>query len=151
MKNIVITTTVNTHVEKILSSFSKETMQEATPPFINLEVTRFDGNDKGDRTQLITSICGHYQSWAIEVKTKKVYEDRTIIITEGVELPFPFTSWFHTYHLKKVSTNKTKIYDNIKYSTGNFIFDLLMYPIVYLVMYYRKPVLMDKYNKEVNI
>lgn len=151
MKSLVINTIVNASIEEILEGFNAKTMQEATPPFINLEVSRFDGNKVADQTHLITSILGHYQSWIIEVTQTKKLQNGLIIRTEGMELPFPFEMWIHTYHMKELGDGKTKITDNIKYKTQNFLFDLLIYPLIYFTMYYRKPVLMDKYNKEVNI
>lgn len=151
MKNLVINTIVNASVEEILANFNADTMQEATPPFINLEVTRFDGNQVSDQTHLITSVCGHYQSWKIEVTQTKKTNDGIIIRTQANELPFPFTIWIHTYHIRSLGNGTTKITDNIKFKTENFIFDLICYPIIYFIMYYRKPVLMDKYNKEINI
>ncbi|MFG1492247.1 hypothetical protein ABMA75_01685 [Halobacteriovorax sp. ZH4_bin.1] len=151
MKSLVINTIVNASVDEILNNFNADTMQEATPPFINLEVPRFDGNSVSDQTHLITSICGHYQSWVIEVTQKKETSDGIIIRTEAIETPFPFTMWIHTYHIRDIGNDQTKITDNIKYKTENFAFDLLIYPIIYFIMYYRKPILMDKYNKELNI
>lgn len=151
MKNLVINTTLKASVDEILSNFNAETMQEATPPFINLEVTRFDGVEYANQTHMITSIFGHYQSWIIEVMQTKKTQDGIIIRTEATECPFPFNLWIHTYHIHELGNGMTKITDNIKFKTENFLFDLLIYPIVYFIMYYRKPILMNKYNKEVNI
>lgn len=147
MKSLKVKTKVFGQPKEIMSKFTQDLLLDLTPPFMDIEITQFDGNKKDDEIHIVASILGSYQSWVNIIKEAKETEDEVYFVDEAKEMPSPFTYWRHTHKVKRLNDTHSEIIDEVIFDTQNSILDLIMYPIVYSLMYYRKPIYMDKFNE----
>jgi len=119
-----------------------------TPPLIEVELTRYDGNKLDDEIHIVSSIFGSYQSWVNYISDFHE-SDKLIYFTDTArEMPFPLVHWEHTHKIHQLDEEMSYIIDDIRYDTGNKITNNLIYPLLYALMYYRKPIYMDTFNGE---
>lgn len=133
---------------EVFKFFNKDLFLELNPPFINIELHQFDGVAKGDILSLTTSILGYYQTWKNEIIDEYHDDDEVYFIDEAQEMPFPFTSWKHIHKIKRVDNQYSYVIDDIYYQCDNFIFEVIVYPVVWLTMLYRKPIYLDKFRQD---
>ena len=148
MKRILIKTKVNGCPKAIMKEFTKELLLKLTPPFIEVELTRYDGNKLNDEIHIISSVFGNYQSWVNYISDYHESENLIYFTDKAREMPFPLTHWEHTHKVQKLDEEKSYIIDDIRYDTGSALTNYLVYPLFYALMYYRKPIYMDTFNGE---
>ena len=108
---------------------------------MNLEVERFDGCKKGDEVHLKMSLFGILNQRWISHITKDVKSDYDIyFIDEGALIPPPLKKWTHYHRIEKISELASYVIDDIDYTTGNAVLDLILYPALYSMFYCRKPI-----------
>lgn len=137
---IYIATEVKENYKAVFSRFDKDLFLALKPPLIQLNLTRFDGCMKGDKVEMSLGILGISQVWTALIVDQKETDEEIYFIDEGQVIPPPIKKWRHRHGIQKLSENKTLIVDDIEYSTGIKLVDILMYPIMYLQFWYRKPV-----------
>jgi len=137
---IEIKTLVQGNYKAIFSRFDRDLFIALKPPLIQLDLQKFDGCIKGDKVELELGMLGIKQTWKALIVDNLETDSEIFFIDKGVELPPPLKSWRHKHILKNVQESKTMIIDSIEYSTGNRLLDMLMYPILYLQFWHRKPI-----------
>ncbi len=134
-----ISTPVNASVQKVKEGFNIDLFKALAPPFPRLNVKRFDGSKKDDLVELELDFFTHKQTW-VSLITYDHTDDKIFeFIDIGKELPFPFKKWRH-HHIVQKNSYGSDIIDDIEYSSGSRILDILLYPLMYLQFAYRKPV-----------
>ena len=138
---IFIKTRIEKNYQIIFSRFNIDLFKALKPPLMNLEVERFDGCKAGDEVHLKMSLLGIINQRWISHITKDVKSDYDIFfVDEGALIPPPLKKWTHYHRIEKISELSSFVIDDIEYSTGNFILDLILYPALYSMFYYRKPI-----------
>ncbi len=148
MKRINIRTKVHGSPREILKKFKKELLIKLTPPFVKIEITQFDGCEKGGEVHIVSSVLGNYQSWVNIIVDSFDSDEECYFVDQAREMPFPFTYWNHTHKIRRVSDEKSYIQDHIVYKCSHPVLELAVYPVVYFLMYYRKPIYLDTFNEK---
>jgi ligand-binding SRPBCC domain-containing protein len=136
---LTIATPVNQTALEVWQGFDKDLFLKLSPPFPKVRLLQFDGSLKGDRVGLELNFGIFRQRWISDITENGETDEEIYFIDKGVKLPFFLKKWQHRHTIKKMP-NGSVIIDDIFFSTGLFILDLIMYPGLYLQFYFRKPV-----------
>lgn len=137
LPDIKITTKINKNYEVVFSNFTRPLLEKLTPPFILFKLLRFDGSKINDQVHIELDFVFFKQLW-ISVITDSGFDSEEIyFIDEGIKLPFFLTKWKHKHIIQK-NKKQSKIIDHISYESHNKLFDLLLYPMMYFIFFYRK-------------
>jgi ligand-binding SRPBCC domain-containing protein len=139
MPGILISTFVPQQLETVRDGFNEQLFQKLTPPFIHSSIVEFGGCRKGDRVVLKVGLPGLTQIWESLITAEGSSDDLWFFVDEGIRLPFPLKRWQHK-HLVKKAEEGSVIVDDIIYSTGFVLSDYLVYPFLWFMFYWRKPV-----------
>ena len=142
---IYIATLVKQKPEIVINQFNKELFMALAPPGIKVELTRFDGCIKNDEVHLVLDFIFFKQKWNSLIIDNGKDEKGIFFVDQGIKLPFFLKRWKHI-HRVDYSQDGSKIVDDITFSTGLILTDLLMYPILYLQFLYRKPIFRKKFD-----
>jgi ligand-binding SRPBCC domain-containing protein len=124
--NITLRSKVNRDLTSVYNKFDHNLFRYLLPP--GAQLIDFGGSKKGDVVHLKLPLAGE---WISEITEDGQAEDMCYFVDEGRKLPFPLKKWKHKHVL--YGTGKgTIIEDNMTYSTGNLITDLLFYPVLLL-------------------
>ncbi len=144
---IYIATEVEGNYKYVFSRFDKNLFLALKPPLIQLRLIRFDGCHTGDRVELKLGMFGIQQVWNALIVELQETEKEIYFVDEGQQIPPPIKQWRHKHSLIKMEEDKTLIVDDIEYATGLRLLDILIYPIMYLQFWYRKPVYRRYFSK----
>ncbi len=144
---IYIATEVEENYRTVFARFDKDLFLALKPPLIQLNLTRFDGCRTGDKVEMTLGMLGIQQAWTALIVDQKETEEEIYFVDVGQEIPPPIKTWRHRHGIKKLAADKTLIVDDIEFSTGLKLLDVLMYPIMYLQFWYRKPVYKRYFSK----
>lgn len=147
MKLIEISTEVKNSIQNIKNGFNKSLFKKLTPPGVKVDLLRFDGCSQGDEVHLsISNLLMKEAKWisliSEEVQTSEMWK----FVDVGKVLPWPLKTWEH-HHIVKMVNDKVYIVDQIQYSCGNSILEVLFYLPLYLQFYYRKPIYRKEFNQ----
>ncbi len=123
-----------------MEGFDLKLFKALKPPLMSLDVERFDGCDPGDEVHLKVGLGPFKSTWVSLITENQESLEETYFVDVGKELPFPLKNWRHIHRVKNIGENVSEIQDDIEYSTGSSVIDVLMYPILYLQFAFRKPV-----------
>jgi ligand-binding SRPBCC domain-containing protein len=136
---IYLKTQVNESLSRVVAGFNEALFLKLAPPFPPVKLLRFDGCLKGDIVSLELNFLVFKQPWTSLITHHEDSDSHFVFVDEGEQLPFFLKKWKHT-HRMEASKAGTYIIDDIYYSTGTILTDLLMYPALYLQFLYRKPI-----------
>ena len=122
--NITLRSKVNGDLASVYHRFDGDLFKYLLP--LGAQLIEFGGSKKGDRVHLKLPVAGE---WISEITEDGISKDRCFFIDEGRKLPFPLKKWKHKHILHAAGTS-TIIEDNMTFSTGNIITDLLFYPVL---------------------
>ena len=143
---LVIKTNVKTPLKKVFERFDLDLFKALKPPFVGLEVERFDGCQPKNEVHLLMNTFGLKQKW-ISVITETVENDQEIFfIDEGALLPTPLVFWRHKHRMVKVDDNTTTIIDDITYRSFSKFLDPFLYPAFWVMFSLRGPVYKDYFG-----
>lgn len=128
MINIVFKCPVKASVEEVKQGFNQDLFENLKPPFLQLDVARFDGCKKGDEVHLKVGL-GLKIAWVSLITDDFQDENQWYFIDEGKVLPPPLKKWHHK-HLVLKDGSGSVIVDDISFSTNNSALDLLMKPMM---------------------
>ncbi len=129
--NIQLESRVTGELTAIANQFDVELFKYLLPP--GAKLLEFGGSEKGDLVHLKLPVAGE---WISEITENGASEGEWYFIDEGRKLPFPLKRWKHRHILRTVE-NDTIIIDDIHFSTGTVLVDILFYPILFLSFYPR--------------
>ena len=144
---IVIKTKVSENYKTVFKKFDRNLFLALKPPLIQLNLEKFDGCFTGDKVELSLGLFGIVQKWKALIVEQNESQDEIYFIDEGKELPAPIKQWRHRHGLENIEDKATIIVDDINYSSNNKVIDFLLYPILYLQFWYRKPVYRRYFSK----
>lgn len=136
---IRLQTIVEEHLPKVWERFDLDLLKTLSPPFPPVKVLRYDGNLTGDTVSFELNVLGLKQRWTSAITDHQIQEDQCYFVDEGTELPFFLKKWRHVHRMER-RPNGTLIDDHIEFSTPFFLFDYLMYPVLWAQFAYRKPI-----------
>lgn len=143
---VKIQTKVRKNYIEVFQGFDIHLFMKLKPPLVGLNVKRFDGCKKGDIVSVELSILGTKQTWISEITENAEKTNEIFFIDEGKVLPSPLRYWKHKHVIQK-SIDSSVIIDDIRYSTNSKILDFLLFPLIFLQFYYRKPVYKSYFKK----
>lgn len=138
---IILKTKVKGEFLEVFSAFNRQLFEYLLPP--GAKVIRFDGSLKGNIVHLSFPLG---MEWISEITEEHKSGELCYFIDEGRKVPMGISSWIHKHAVYK-SGNNSIIEDNIQFSTGVKILDLLYYPMLYLAFSPRKS-LYKKYFRD---
>lgn len=138
---ILIKTRIEKNYQVIFSKFNLELFKALKPPLLNLVVERFDGCKKGDEVHLKMDLMGLLnQKWVSHITANFRSDYEIYFVDEGTLLPPPIKKWKHIHRIEKINELASYVVDDIFYTSGNRALDLAIYPALYLMFLYRKPI-----------
>jgi len=123
---LILKSKVKGRLKKVYKNFNQDLFEFLLPP--GAELLQYDGSTEGDIVHLKLPLAGE---WKSEITSHGSSETTCYFVDEGRKLPFPLKHWKHRHILHKLGPN-TLIEDNIEFSSGNKVLDLLIYPGLYL-------------------
>lgn len=142
--NIILRTKVNVELTSVYNKFDADLFRYLLPP--GAQLIAFGGSKKGDVVHLKLPLAGE---WVSEITKHGASEHTYYFIDEGRILPFPLKKWKHKHILHRLG-DYTIIEDNMSFSTGYILIDLLFYPILFLSFLPRFWKYKSYFNKNVN-
>jgi len=146
--NIGIKTVVGSPVGWVKEGFNEKLFLSLNPPFPPVRVLRFDGCKKGDRVVLELNFLVFRQTWESLIIADESTPNEFSFIDEGVTLPFFLSRWKHHHIVLAESNGGSCVIDDISFSTGWLVSDVLIYPLLYLQFLYRKPIYRRVFSKK---
>jgi ligand-binding SRPBCC domain-containing protein len=122
--NITLRSKVIGGLTTVYSRFDHNLFRYLLPP--GAQLIEFGGSKKGDIVHLKLPLAGE---WISEITENGMSEDICYFVDEGRKLPFPLKKWKHK-HILHGAGKSTIIEDNMSFSTGNIITDVLFYPVL---------------------
>ena len=135
-----IKTQVNASLKEVKDGFTQELFLTLNPPFPPVKLLQFDGCKAGDQVALELNFILFKQRWISDIITDEHVDGRWYFIDEGIKLPFFLSKWRHHHEVKQMLSGGSIIIDDISFTTGTVISDLIMYPLLYGQFLYRKPI-----------
>ena len=126
MINITLRSKVSGELTAIQKRFDADLFRYLLPP--GAQLIEYGGSNKGDIVHLKLPVAGE---WVSEITEEGASADTCYFIDEGRKLPFPLKEWRHKHILHRAGKS-TIIEDNMNFSTGKIITDILFYPVLYL-------------------
>ncbi|GAB3269978.1 hypothetical protein GCM10027347_40360 [Larkinella harenae] len=136
---IKLITPVQQDYQRVWTGFTRRLFEQLNPPFPPVKVVRFDGCRKGDVVHVQLNFLLFKQDWISSITEQQETEREIYFIDRGVKLPFFLTYWQHRHRIIRDGAH-TRIADEITFRTPTRLTDFLMFPILYGLFAYRKPV-----------
>lgn len=136
--NILLRTQVQQDHHSVYKGFNESLFLQLSPPLLPFELNCFEGCETGDR--VILKVGLPLQVWESLIVSHGSSSNEYYFVDEGVKLPFPLRKWHHRHGIEAIDSGGTIISDEITFSTGFKLIDLLAYPLLYSIFAYRKAV-----------
>ena len=135
-------TPVEAPLERVLAQVDRRLFEQLAPPFPRLRVVAFEGSSPGDQVKVELDFWLFKSLWHSEITERQESQEGCFFVDEGRPpyLPFGLKSWRHVHRFRRLPQG-TAIEDEITYSTGFYLLDLLLYPgFLVQLGYWRKPI-----------
>ena len=143
---ITIKTHVNAAISEVKEGFTEDLFLSLNPPFPPVKLLQFDGCKQGDKVALELNFLLFKQRWVSGITEDAESGERWHFVDQGTTLPFFLKSWKHT-HIVENATEGSTIIDDINFTTGTMLTDLLFYPALLGQFLYRKPIYKKIFGK----
>jgi len=134
-----IRTSVHQSYQQVWAGFDRNLFLRLNPPFPPVKVLRFDGCHKEDEVHLELNFLLFRQVWKSEIVDQQMSAEEIYFVDEGFQLPFFLKYWRHRHRILRRGS-QAEIVDDISFRTPFFLFDYLLYPVLYLQFAYRRPI-----------
>lgn len=134
---LTIQTEVTSNIDQVFKGFNEELFAKLTPPLMPGKLIRFDGSKAGDEVHLDFPLGN---KWVSHIVEDEQTEDGYYFKDIGVKLPFPLKKWEHQHIIKKSDQTGSIIIDDIDYQTFSRLLDFIIFPFMWLIFTYRKPI-----------
>ena len=135
--NLILKTKIKGHYLLVMKRFDRDLFQALKPIGARMEIAKFTGSQTGDMVE-IKFTCPIKASWISKITDHGSDYKRAYFVDEGAVLPPPLKSWKHRHIIEKYDDDNSYIIDEITYSSGYWILDVLLYPLMFLGFYPRK-------------
>lgn len=126
-------------MHQVWDGFTLRLFNQLNPPFPPVAVVRFDGCRKGDTVHLRLNFLLFKQDWTSLITEQQTTEQEIYFIDQGVKLPFFLAYWQHKHRIIRAGSH-ARIADEVTFRTPTRLTDYLLYPILYGLFAYRKPI-----------
>lgn len=130
---------MNASLEQVKAGFTQDLFLSLNPPFPPVKLLQFDGCIKGDKVALELNFLFFKQQWVSDIAEDSETADAWHFVDIGTRLPFFLKTWQHHHGVRRKDKGSL-IIDDITYTTGTLLTDLLLYPALLGQFLYRKPV-----------
>ena len=134
-----IETKVNASLDAVKSGFTQNLFLKLNPPFPPVKLLEFGGCNEGDKVALQLNFILFKQMWISDITEDYTTDKRWFFVDQGTKLPFFLKTWKHHHEVQALDQGSL-IVDDINYSTGTWLTDLLMYLPLLGQFLYRKPI-----------
>jgi ligand-binding SRPBCC domain-containing protein len=149
MLSYSISTPIQASLSHVKELFTADLLLRLSPPFPRVSLQRFDGCKKDDNVILEINLVFTKVTWSSLITEDKLTADEWFFIDEGVKMPFGLHYWQHKHRVKKINEESCEIIDEISFDTRNEFLNYLLFPFLWGMIFYRKP-LYQKYLSLVN-
>ncbi|MFK7756860.1 MAG: hypothetical protein AB8B53_08005 [Flavobacteriales bacterium] len=129
--NITLRSKVKAELYEVHSGFNSDLFTYLLP--LGAKLLEFGGSETGDMVHLKLPLAGE---WKSEIIKHGKTEDSFYFIDVGRTLPFPLQKWRHEHTLQR-NGNSTIIIDDMTFSSGFKLLDILIYPGLFLAFWPR--------------
>lgn len=136
---VTIRSDVNASLQEVKAGFDQDLFLSLNPPFPPVKLLQFDGCKTGDKVVLELNFILFKQQWVSDITAHGESDGEWYFLDEGTKLPFFLKSWKHR-HVVRQKNGGAQIIDDITFTTGTILTDLLFYPALLGQFLYRKPV-----------
>lgn len=123
--------------DRVQKKFDKELFEALLPPSFVASLARYDGSAPGDEVHVQFHLPWR-SLWISRITQEEQNSRGFYFIDEGIRLPFGLRTWKHRHSAVKIDEYTTGIIDDIRFSTGIKIMDLLAWPLLFLAFFPRK-------------
>lgn len=134
---LILKTKVKGHYLRVMERFDLDLFEALKPIGAQMEVVQFTGSKTGDIVEL-KFVSPIKAEWISKITDHGSDRDSAYFVDEGEVLPFPLQQWKHRHIVERVDDDYSIIVDDIQYSSGFWLLDLLLYPAMLVGFYPRK-------------
>ena len=147
--HILLITRVSGSPTDVFEQFDHNLLLKLSPPLMKVRLLQFDAPMKvGNVVHVEVKIMGIIrQEWYNVISEVSNSPDSHFFTDVGVHLPGMFSEWQHKHWVRKGADGCTEIVDDIHYKSVNRLFTALIYPLVFLQFWYRKPIYRRTFGK----
>jgi len=110
-----------------------------SPPFPKVKIPRYDGFALGDEVHLEIQLGPIKMPWISVITHSHQDEQGLDFIDEGKTLPLGLSAWKHHHFFLKAGEHQLRIVDQVSYQAKNQILEMLLFPSLFGLLFYRKP------------
>ncbi len=136
---IYLRTPVKGSVLEVYRAFNKDLFIKLKPPFVKVDMKRFDGCHLGAEFHFVIESFPKSITWKGKVTEEFESENKCYFVDEGIELPFPLSSWKHKHKIEKFN-NEVMIIDEIEFSVSSKLLAPVVYSSLLAAFTYRIPI-----------
>jgi ligand-binding SRPBCC domain-containing protein len=136
--HITLRTQVEQDHHSVYKGFNESLFLQLSPPLLPFELICFDGCETGDR--VVLKVGFPLQTWESLIVSHGSSPTDYYFVDEGVKLPRPLKKWHHRHGIEANDSGGSIITDEITFSTGLTMLDIIVYPLMYSIFAYRKGV-----------
>ncbi|GAB3964923.1 hypothetical protein GCM10028806_03240 [Spirosoma terrae] len=144
--HLLLKTQVNQSITQVWNGFDRNLFIRLSPPFPPVNLIRFDGCLEGDVVHIKLNFFVMQQDWISLIVDQQTTDSEIYFVDQGTTLPFFLTSWHHRHRLLMNPTGGTLIVDDIVFRTPYKLTDVLLYPFMWLLFVYRKPIYRQRFR-----
>uniref|UniRef100_UPI004047371B SRPBCC family protein n=2 Tax=Algoriphagus sp. TaxID=1872435 RepID=UPI004047371B len=138
MRLLLQTAVESAHLE-VKGGFTEALFAKLAPPFPPVKVLRFDGCRAGDLVDLELNFIFFKQKWTSKITEDHLDAQEFRFVDEGIVLPFFLGKWRHCHRILARPSGSI-ISDEIDFEGVFFWLTPLLYPLLWLQFWYRKPI-----------
>lgn len=139
MMQFTFITQVDTDIHQVSEKFNRELLLKLNPPFVKMNLIRYDGQITGDQLSFQIGIGPLQQQWDGIITAHRYTKRNWLFRDEGLTLPHPLKTWKHTHALKAKNDHSTIIIDRLKFEGKNRFFTAVLCLPFILMFWMRKP------------
>jgi ligand-binding SRPBCC domain-containing protein len=144
--NVTLKTPVKGNYKKVISSFNLHLFEALKPSKGEMEIVEFTGSQKGDKVH-VRFIKPIKADWISDIVEDKVTDDKAWFVDVGKVVPWPLASWTHRHVVEKIDENNSMVIDDMTFTGKNFLYTLLLYPLIFIGFYPRKKIYKQYFDK----
>lgn len=144
---VKLVTQVEASMDEVIKGFNEELFGKLNPPYPKAEIKQFDGSVKGDKVVIVLNFLLFKQKWVSEIISNESRANYYEFVDKGIELPFFLSEWQHR-HIIKQEGQRCYIVDDISFLSKNKVTTYILYPFLYLLFLYRKPIYASVFKAE---
>lgn len=143
--NFKLKTQVDGNYLEVMDRFDLDLFDALKPVGAKMEVVQFTGSETGDVVE-IKFVWPIKASWISDITHHHRDESHAYFVDVGRVLPFPLKDWKHKHIVEKIDENSSYIIDDITFSSGYKLVDMLIYLPLFLSFYPRKRIYRKYFN-----